>query len=149
MRMVIIVAAVLVALVLAVSLYVRTVPMRAAVWHVDPVEVEPPVTPNFALRRGETAPLIQRPAAEVATRLEAVAEAGGAQVIGGSADSGFVTYVVRTPVMGFPDAVSVRLIPEGDGTRVAIFSRSRFGYGDMGVNADRVARWIDALSGRT
>jgi uncharacterized protein (DUF1499 family) len=48
--------------------------------------------------------------------------------------------------LGFPDAMSIRLHAEGDMTRVEIFSRSRFGYSDMGVNAARVARWIDAAA---
>jgi uncharacterized protein (DUF1499 family) len=53
-----------------------------------------------------------------------------------------MTYVVRSRIMGFPDAVSIRLVPLADGTRVEVFSRSRYGYSDMGVNAARVARWI-------
>jgi hypothetical protein len=56
----------------------------------------------------------------------------------------FVTYVARSRVFGFPDAVSIRLHPEGDATRVDIFSRSALRGFDWGVNASRVARWIAA-----
>ena len=55
------------------------------------------------------------------------------------------TYVARTPLMRFPDAVSIKLTPAGSGTRVAIFSRSRFGQSDFGTNRARVARIIAAL----
>jgi len=82
----------------------------------------------------------------VAARLDAVAVAEGAQAIAGSAAEGFVTYVVRSTLMGYPDAISVRLTAEGDATRLEIFSRSRFGYSDMGVNAARADRWIAAAT---
>ena len=51
--------------------------------------------------------------------------------------------------MGFPDAISIRLMPEGAGTKLEIFSRSRYGYSDLGVNAARVAAWIAALETQT
>jgi uncharacterized protein (DUF1499 family) len=80
----------------------------------------------------------------VAARIDGIATEEGAQLIGGSPAEGHMTYVARSRIMGFPDAISIRLVPVGEGTRMEIFSRSRFGYSDMGVNAARVERWIAA-----
>ena len=131
----------------AAMVFFRSVPMPAAVWHVDPATATAPDKPNYDLRQGTAAPVINAALPDVATRLDAAAMAEGAEVISGSARDGFVTYVVRSALMGYPDAISVRLTAEGeDSTRLEIFSRSRFGYSDMGVNAARVARWIEAVT---
>ncbi|MCU4655150.1 DUF1499 domain-containing protein [Roseibacterium sp. SDUM158016] len=131
---------------LGAAVFFRLAPMPAEVWHVDPATAQPPESPNYELRQGAEAPVLEGDPASVATALDAAARAEGARPIAGDLADGFATYVVRTRIMGFPDAVSIRLSPEGEGTRVEIFSRSRFGYSDMGVNAARVARWIDAAS---
>jgi uncharacterized protein (DUF1499 family) len=56
-------------------------------------------------------------------------------------------YQVLTPVIHFPDAVTVRLLPENEGrTTVAIYSRSHYGYGDLGENRRRVRSWLAQLS---
>jgi hypothetical protein len=147
MRILLFLLGLLVLATLAGAIWFRLAPMPAERWHVDPAEAAPPATPNFALRAGDDAPRIPRDAETVATRLAAVAEADGARLIAGDlAGEGHATYVVRSRIMGFPDAVSIRLHPEGEGTRVDIFSRSRFGQSDLGVNAARVARWIDAAT---
>ncbi|WP_448203290.1 DUF1499 domain-containing protein [Azospirillum sp. sgz302134] len=50
---------------------------------------------------------------------------------------------VRTPWLRFPDLVTVRIIPEADGrSSFAVYSRSLYGYSDMGVNAARVKAWV-------
>jgi uncharacterized protein (DUF1499 family) len=146
MRILLTLAVLIILAVIAAAVYFRAVPMPAETWHVDPSDAIAPASPNYELRQGATAPVIPAPMPDVAARLDAVAEAEGARVIAGAAIDGFVTYIARSARMGFPDAVSVRLSPEGDGTRMEIFSRSRFGYSDMGVNAARVARWIDAVT---
>lgn len=135
------------ALTLAAALYVRLTPVDAAQWHVDPEDVTPPTAPNFSLLAGSEAVAINAPALAVAGRVQAVAEAEGAQVVGGSLGEGHVTYVVRSRVMGFPDFVSLRLVPEEDTTRLHIFSRSGFGHSDLGVNTARVQRWLTAARG--
>jgi uncharacterized protein (DUF1499 family) len=141
---------ILVALVLfafiAGAVWFRMAPMPPETWHVDPASATPPVTPNYVLRTGADAPRLAGTPTEVMLRLDAVAKSEGAERIWGDPSEGFVTYVVRSRLMGFPDAISIRLHEDGDQTRVDIFSRSRFGQSDMGVNAARVARWIDAAS---
>lgn len=133
---------------IGVAIYARSVPMPAALWHVDPAEVTPPASPNFALRTGAEAPVLDGTPREVAARINEVALAEGATLIGGSVAEGHMTYVQRSRLMGYPDAISIRvhLEPDGVRSRVEVFSRARMGYGDMGVNAARVARWLAAAA---
>jgi len=61
-------------------------------------------------------------------------------------ESGFVTLVVRTPLIGYPDYVSLRIAEEGaEMARVTVYSRSRFGRRDFGANKTRVTRIFDEL----
>lgn len=135
---------------IALLLYIRLTPMSADRWHVDPLVAERPTTPNAYLQRddGGDAPalILQAPPARVAESLEQMlANAPRVTRLAGRASQGWVTYVQRSRIMGYPDAISIRLTPVGDATRVDIFSRSRFGYGDGGVNAARVTRWMTRL----
>ena len=130
--------------VIAVSAYVRLAPVDPADWHVDPDAVTPPSTPNYILLAGSSAASIPAPALAVAGRLQAIAEADGAQLIAGSLGEGFATYMVRTRIMGFPDFITIRLVPEDEATRLHIFARARYGHSDLGTNTARVQRWLTA-----
>jgi uncharacterized protein (DUF1499 family) len=56
-------------------------------------------------------------------------------------------YQALTPVIHFPDAVTVRLLEAGEGrSTLAVYSRSHYGYGDLGENRRRVQGWIEQLS---
>ncbi len=56
-------------------------------------------------------------------------------------------YQALTPVIHFPDAVTVRLLSVGEGkSTIAVYSRSHYGYGDLGVNRRRVRAWLDLLA---
>jgi uncharacterized protein (DUF1499 family) len=46
---------------------------------------------------------------------------------------------VRTALFNFTDDLTVRVEPDGDGSRVIIRSRSRVGRGDLGENARHIA----------
>lgn len=55
-------------------------------------------------------------------------------------------FVERTPGFGFPDDISVRIWPLADGrSTLGIYSRSRYGWSDLGVNRRRVERWLSAI----
>ncbi|MGA9277907.1 DUF1499 domain-containing protein [Ilumatobacter sp.] len=131
-------------------------------WHVDPLTAPAPSTPNWYRlipadavverhpRRDGHPPVYDVTAKRLATAFdrEAMSE-GRVEVLAGKAADGFVTYVQRSYVFGFPDYVSVRFIDLDDGgSTIAIFSRSRFGRSDLGVNEKRVARWVDVTTKR-
>lgn len=46
----------------------------------------------------------------------------------------------------FPDRVTVQILAAGEGSTLAVFSRSKYGRSDLGVNAKRVKRLLAALA---
>ena len=59
---------------------------------------------------------------------------------------GRIEAVARTPIMGFREDVSIRITPDGEGSRVDIRSSSRYFESDLGSNAARVTRLIDDIN---
>src|SRR3984893_4819718 len=59
---------------------------------------------------------------------------------------GHIEAVARTPIMGFREDVSIRVTPDGEGSRVDIRSSSRYFEGDLGSNAARVSKLIDDIN---
>jgi uncharacterized protein (DUF1499 family) len=55
---------------------------------------------------------------------------------------GMIEAVARTLIMGFRDDVVVRVRAQGRGSRIDVRSASRYGKGDFGANAKRVAALI-------
>ena len=133
--------------------FVRTAPMDADTWHADPEAGARTGKPNdYLVAEGGDRPslILDRPPDAVAADLDRIALAEpGVDRLAGSPEAGHVTYVQRSRVIGFPDAVSVKVSPEGEGARVSIWSRSRYGHSDLGVNRDRVERWLTALESRS
>ena len=142
-------AAVLLA-VLAAGAWVRLAPDDPARWHVEPAAAQSTGKPNEKLLRGADAPFFAEKPAALMARLDAVAMAESSVMrLAGDPAAGFVTYVQRSALWGFPDYVSVRAEAEGEGARLLIWSRSRYGHSDLGVNAARVKRWLSALAAPT
>ncbi|WP_431283539.1 DUF1499 domain-containing protein [Humitalea sp. 24SJ18S-53] len=54
-------------------------------------------------------------------------------------------WVERSAIMNYPDIIVALLLPDGDRTGLVLYSRSLFGWSDLGVNAKRVDRWIAAI----
>ena len=56
-------------------------------------------------------------------------------------------FIQRTKLLRFPDIITVRFIPlEQRRSTLAVYSRSRYGRRDFGVNKDRVLAWLEALA---
>lgn len=146
MSWVIVLAAVVVLVLAGVAIHVRTVEMRPGAWHVRPAEAAVPQTPNYALYAGEGAVMVEGETAAIARAIDEAAMEAGWTSIAGDPAQGFVTYVARSRIMGFPDAISVVVEPAGGGiARVEIFARARFGQSDMGVNEGH-ARYLLAAT---
>jgi len=57
-------------------------------------------------------------------------------------------FVQRTALLRFPDFISVRFIKLSEKTSgLAIYSRSKYGYSDLGANRARIDDWLDQLDG--
>jgi uncharacterized protein (DUF1499 family) len=61
-------------------------------------------------------------------------------------DEGRIEAYDTTKWFGFVDDVVVRVRPNGDGARVDVRSVSRVGLGDRGVNAQRIRKFVRAIS---
>jgi len=104
-----------------------------------PAGFRPPpdvVTPTYhvpaprlyaAIRAVATAQPLTFPAAEFPDRLQA-------------------DWVVRSAVFNFPDMVTAQASPAGaEAATLVLYSRSVYGYGDLGANRRRVEAWLAAL----
>ena len=141
---------------------IRNVGHDPAVWHVDPLTAPTPETPNSY----RMVPVIEgydpvteeridrespnydaNPALISQAFDEFVLRQPRTQRIAGTPETGWMTYVQQSEIMRFPDYISVLFLDLGNGqSTVAIFSRSRYGYSDLGENAKRVERWLEPLS---
>lgn len=132
------------------ALYVRLAPSDPARWNVDPLAAPDPGEGGVKLVPPE-APVFAASPQAVMEAFDAVAMATPRVTrLAGSVAEGQVTYVARSRLWGFPDYVTIRVLPDPEtgGATVAILSRLRFGRGDMGVNRARVAAWVGAVEGR-
>ncbi|HET6184471.1 MAG TPA: DUF1499 domain-containing protein [Acetobacteraceae bacterium] len=58
-------------------------------------------------------------------------------------------WVARSLVLNFPDIIWAEALPGPEGgSRLVLYSRSLYGYGDFGVNRRRVAAWVAAIDER-
>lgn len=54
-------------------------------------------------------------------------------------------YVVRSRVFNFPDTIAFKIAPSGSGSTLVLYSASRYGDSDFGVNRARVEAWLETL----
>ena len=54
-------------------------------------------------------------------------------------------WVVRTPLLNFPDLVTAQVEAMPGGSGVVLYSRSLIGWSDIGANRRRARRWLRAL----
>lgn len=115
--------------------YIRLAPSNPAQWH---------VTPEFTVNRnmkGGAVRIVEN-APDGLARLDRIARATPrTEVLAGSVESGMVTYITRTRMIGFPDYTTAWQ----DGDRLVVHARLRFGRSDFGVNRARIEGWLAAL----
>lgn len=74
---------------------------------------------------------------------------GATRVSGIRQLDGQIEAIQRTPLVGFPDWITALPVDLGDGkASICVFSRSKFGYRDMGVNKKRVLEWLALLASK-
>ena len=142
---------VLAGLLLALVAWVRFAKDDPAVWHVDPLTVVKHKNPNqfLLLPDGEKrqSPVFDMPAADLANAFQKIALGAERVTVLESSDDGlWCTYIQRSNLMRYPDYISVRFIDLAGGkSTLAVYSRSRFGRKDFGVNKARIKAWVGAM----
>jgi len=61
-------------------------------------------------------------------------------------NEGHIEAVAQTPLLGLREDVAIRVLPDGDGSRIDIRSSSRYFESDLGSNAARIAKLIEDLN---
>jgi uncharacterized protein (DUF1499 family) len=113
----------------------------------DPFNTKPPQKPNYYIStdvEGEFA----IPAIELQAALEAlIAKQSRLIEVSRSDVAGYqASYVVRSFIMGFPDFLSIKIEENSPkASTIKLFSRSKFGYSDLGVNRKRIQGLLFAL----
>lgn len=95
--------------------------------------------PDIMTQRFAVAPNQAFAAAEAAIR------SLGLDVVAASASEGRIEATDTSPFYGFKDDVVVRVVEDGNETRVDVRSKSRLGRSDLGQNAKRVRSFIQNL----
>jgi len=67
------------------------------------------------------------------------------ELVGRDAALDQLVFVERSRLFGFPDTIRIQGARAGAGATVIIYSRSNYGYWDLGVNRDRVRFLLEAL----
>ena len=75
----------------------------------------------------------------------ATAASMGWEIIASDIDTGHIEATATTPYVGFKDDVVIRVRARDGKTLVDVRSKSRFGRGDMGVNAKRIREFSGKL----
>ncbi|MEM7190258.1 MAG: DUF1499 domain-containing protein [Pseudomonadota bacterium] len=137
----------------AFAIYLRTVGHDPAVWHVDPSVSKRTGKPNDYLIAPEGATTAKPDAIakvhetdpkSLLFQFDAIASPQ-TEVVGGSVDELWITYAQRTMIMGYPDYITVRAVTAGTGSALIIWSRSRYGHSDFGVNKARIEDWLSKM----
>ena len=86
--------------------------------------------------------LLSVPLEAAFSRARAAAEAMGWEIVAADPKAGRIEAVASTFWFGFKDDVVVRIVPEGQGSRVDVRSKSRVGVSDVGTNARRIRAYL-------
>lgn len=68
------------------------------------------------------------------------------RLVASDADSGQIRFLSVSPLMRYKDDIDIAIIGGGETTELAVYSRSRVGYSDLGANAKRVGMLLEALT---
>ena len=138
----------LLAMAIGAVAFVRLAPSDPARWHIDPGTG--PITRCTDLVKTRSSARVTclhaRDPAALLAALDALALASPRTTrLAGSAAEGRITWISRSRLWAFPDYTTAQTTVTADGTRLDLFARARFGQYDWGVNAGRLAAWLQDL----
>ncbi len=141
---------ILIALAVVGAVYVRNANDDPNIWHLDPEGAKGTGKPNnFRVSpsgegKAHQSPVFDMSPASLMTKFQRMALAQPDTVLLGERD-GFATFVQRTRLIQYPDYISVKAVEVEGGSALHIYSRSRFGYSDGGLNKKRILSWLEKL----
>jgi uncharacterized protein (DUF1499 family) len=81
--------------------------------------------------------------ADAVDRTEAALQAMGLEIVAVDKEAGLVEATATTFWFGFKDDMVVRIVGNGEGSRIDLRSMSRVGQSDVGANAARITDFVD------
>jgi hypothetical protein len=81
--------------------------------------------------------------ADAVDRTEAILQSMGLQIVAVDKDAGLVEATATTFWFGFKDDMVVRVVGDGEGSKIDLRSMSRVGQSDVGANAARIVDFFD------
>ena len=90
--------------------------------------------------------VLPMPPDQAFTRALDVARAMGWEIVASDARTGRIEATATTLWFGFKDDVVVRIMPQGNASRIDVRSASRLGTSDIGANARRVLEYLSKLT---
>lgn len=124
-------------------IYIRSAPHDTAALHVPPPMDAAPDGPVIKGSSGLFVQIYDVPPTKILEVFNTVALATPrTRIMAGSIKEGMITYVTHSRILGFPDYTTVQAVTDGQGSRVTIYARLRFGKSDFGVNSTRVRGWL-------
>lgn len=133
----------------AAQVYIRTAPINVAQWHVDlPADGPADCVVHAGVGDARFSCVLPLAPEAALAALDGVAMATPRTTrLAGGLSEGRFTWVTRSALWGFPDFTTAVVRPDGaGGARIDIWARLRFGRSDMGVNAARLADWQARLA---
>lgn len=134
------------------SVWVRLAPDDPARWHVSLERISETGSENGWLikPKGEVAdgasPIFREAPAALAKRFLDFALAQPRVTLLAQDEDGLgFTVIQRSLVFGFPDYITVEAVEADGGAALRVWSRSRYGSSDLGVNRARVSAWLKKL----
>ena len=68
------------------------------------------------------------------------------EITANSGNTAQLSYVQRTALMGYPDIITIEFIGlDENRSTLAMYSRSQYGYYDIGTNKRRITAWLSLL----
>lgn len=77
--------------------------------------------------------------------LTAIEHLGRVRIVDTDPGAGLIHAEQRSRYLRFVDTILVKVMPLEDGSTFAVYSRSELGYGDFGVNRERVETLLAAV----
>ncbi|WP_439534342.1 DUF1499 domain-containing protein [Polymorphobacter sp.] len=113
----------------------------------NPVSYDPANIPEQQAAYPLVRPItLALPPAQAFVRAEKAARDLGWTIVSADPAGLRIEATDTVPWWGFKDDVVIRLRPDAVGTRIDVRSKSRVGQGDLGVNADRISRYLQRVS---
>jgi uncharacterized protein (DUF1499 family) len=119
----------------AFVIYVRIAPTEPAQWHIS---IDADADKDM---KGGAIRIVTKADDTMKTLDQTISGLARTTLLAGSAEEGHVTYVTRSKWIGFPDYTTI----EASGETIKMFARLRFGRADLGVNAARLRKLMQAI----